>query len=170
MACDPALQRPSATPLHSLLLGKVSTTFRSSPGSLPSSPPPLPSSTDPEPPAGSLSTFADPSIPDFFSTPFRPLQDRPAQPAHTFLPSPSFTISSLARPVIYCVWYYFATSHYSWERGTNENTNGLIRQYLPKRQTMAKLTQAQCDQIALQINRRPRKRLNIKNPYDSFFN
>ena len=68
------------------------------------------------------------------------------------------------------VKFYFATPHHSWERGTNENTNGLIRQYLPKRQSMAKLTQAQCDQIALKINLRPRKRLNFKNPYECFFN
>lgn len=68
------------------------------------------------------------------------------------------------------VKFYFATPHHSWERGTNENTNGLIRQYLPKRQSMAKLTQFQCDQIALKINLRPRKRLNFKNPYECFFN
>lgn len=68
------------------------------------------------------------------------------------------------------VKFYFATPHHSWERGTNENTNGLIRQYLPKRQSMARLTQAQCDQIALKINLRPRKRLNFKNPFECFFN
>jgi len=68
------------------------------------------------------------------------------------------------------VKFYFATPHHSWERGTNENTNGLIRQYLPKRQSMANLTQDQCDQIALKINLRPRKRLNFKNPYECFFN
>lgn len=67
------------------------------------------------------------------------------------------------------VKFYFATPHHSWERGTNENTNGLIRQYLPKRQSMARLTQFQCDQIALKINLRPRKRLNFKNPYECFF-
>lgn len=68
------------------------------------------------------------------------------------------------------VKFYFATPHHSWERGTNENTNGLIRQYLPKRQSMANLNQFQCDQIALKINLRPRKRLNFKNPFDCFFN
>ena len=57
------------------------------------------------------------------------------------------------------VKFYFATPHHSWERGTNENTNGLIRQYLPKGASMASLTQQQCDSIAKKLNSRPRKRL-----------
>ena len=60
--------------------------------------------------------------------------------------------------------FYFARPYHSWERGTNENTNGLIRQYLPKRKSMAALTQMQCDAIALQLNRRPRKRHGYKTP------
>ena len=62
------------------------------------------------------------------------------------------------------VKYYFATPHHSWERGTNENTNGLIRQYLPKGQSMASLTQHTCDQIAEHLNNRPRKRHGYKTP------
>ena len=54
--------------------------------------------------------------------------------------------------------FYFATPHQSWERGTNENTNGRIRQYLPRGKAMTKLTQAQCDAIAEHLNNRPRKR------------
>lgn len=60
--------------------------------------------------------------------------------------------------------FYFARPYHSWERGTNENTNGLIRQYLPKRKSMASLTQAQCDAIALKLNRRPRRRHGYKTP------
>ena len=64
--------------------------------------------------------------------------------------------------------FYFATPYHSWERGTSENTNGLIRQYLPKRQSMTNLTQAECDVIANQLNNRPRKRHGYKTPYQCF--
>lgn len=59
---------------------------------------------------------------------------------------------------------YFAHPHHSWERGTNENTNELIRQYLPKRTTMDMLKQNKCNQIAWRINQRPRLRLNYQSP------
>lgn len=60
--------------------------------------------------------------------------------------------------------FYFATPYHSWERGLSENTNGLIRQYSPKGQSMKGLTQAHCDRIAARLNRRPRKCLNMKTP------
>ncbi len=66
------------------------------------------------------------------------------------------------------VEFYFATPHHSWERGTNENTNGLIRQYLPKGKSMAHVTQADCDAIAARINSRPRKRLGYKTPEECY--
>ena len=59
---------------------------------------------------------------------------------------------------------YFARPHHPWQRGTNENTNGLIRQYLPKGKSMANLTQKQCDAIAHKLNTRPRKRYNYETP------
>jgi len=64
--------------------------------------------------------------------------------------------------------FYFATPHHSWERGTNENTNGLLRQYLPKGASMAQLTQAACDRIADHLNRRPRKRLGYRTPEECY--
>lgn len=64
------------------------------------------------------------------------------------------------------VRFFFATPHHSWERGTCENTNGLIRQYLPKRTSMATVTQHQCNAIAHALNRRPRKRLGFKTPQE----
>lgn len=66
------------------------------------------------------------------------------------------------------VLIYFATPHHSWERGTCENTNGLIRQYLPKRKSMAHITQRDCDRIAHQLNNRPRKRLNYRKPVELY--
>jgi IS30 family transposase len=64
--------------------------------------------------------------------------------------------------------FFFATPHHSWERGTNENTNGLIRQYAPKRTSLAHLTQANCDSIAEKLNNRPRKRLGYRTPAECY--
>jgi transposase, IS30 family len=62
------------------------------------------------------------------------------------------------------VKFYFAQPYHSWERGTNENTNGLIRQYLPKGTSMEHLTQHQCNAIADKLNNRPRKRHDYRTP------
>ncbi|MEQ1513095.1 MAG: IS30 family transposase [Lysobacteraceae bacterium] len=56
------------------------------------------------------------------------------------------------------VTIYFARPYQPWERGTNENTNGLLRQYWPKGNSMADLTQAQCNTVSHKLNTRPRKR------------
>jgi IS30 family transposase len=64
---------------------------------------------------------------------------------------------------------YFATPHHAWERGTNENTNGLIRQYLPKGTNLSGLTQRQCSRIAEQLNNRPRLRLGFKTPNEVYY-
>ena len=64
------------------------------------------------------------------------------------------------------VTIYFATPYASWERGTNENTNGLIRQYIPKRTSMKRLTQERCNQIASALNNRPRKRHGFRTPLE----
>ena len=66
------------------------------------------------------------------------------------------------------VRFYFATPPHSWERGTSENTNGLIRQYLPKRRSMARLTRSACDRIADRLNDRPRKRLDYLTPREAY--
>ncbi len=66
------------------------------------------------------------------------------------------------------VTFYFATPYHSWERGSNENFNGLLRQYLPKRTSQARLTQRDCDAIAKELNTRPRKRLGYRTPEECF--
>jgi IS30 family transposase len=59
---------------------------------------------------------------------------------------------------------YFAHPYHSWERGTNENTNGLLRFYFPKKMSFSSLTQEQLDAAVHEINTRPRKRLGYKTP------
>jgi IS30 family transposase len=65
------------------------------------------------------------------------------------------------------VKFYFATPYRSWERGSNENTNGLVRQYLPKGTCLKDLTQAQCNWIASELNNRPRERLGFRTPAEA---
>ena len=64
--------------------------------------------------------------------------------------------------------FYFATPHHAWERGTNENTNGLLRQYFRKGARMNHLTQPDCNRIAAKLNRRPRKRLGYLTPEECY--
>jgi IS30 family transposase len=60
--------------------------------------------------------------------------------------------------------YYFAHPYHSWERGSNENLNGLIRQYFPKGSDFTEITQQRIAQIETKINKRPRKRFGYETP------
>jgi IS30 family transposase len=59
---------------------------------------------------------------------------------------------------------YFCDPKSPWQRGSNENTNGLLRQYLPRRLDFRTLTQADLDAVAAELNERPRQTLGFKTP------
>lgn len=63
---------------------------------------------------------------------------------------------------------YFAHPHSPWQRGANEQVNGLIRRYFPKGTDFRKVSDVRIEQVVLQINQRPRKCLNYQSPYEVF--
>lgn len=62
--------------------------------------------------------------------------------------------------------FYFAHPYSSWERGLNESTNGLLRQYLPKNTDFKEVTQIEVRRAINRLNTRPRKTLDFKTPSD----
>lgn len=70
----------------------------------------------------------------------------------------------------YGVEFYFPYPHAPWQRGTSENTNGLIREYLPKAEDMDPITNTRIQEYQELINKRPRKCLGWKTPFEVFTN
>ncbi|WP_142383864.1 IS30 family transposase, partial [Staphylococcus aureus] len=64
---------------------------------------------------------------------------------------------------------YFADPYSAWQRGTNENTNGLLREFFPKKTDLSKVNQEQLNYALDSINYRPRKCLNWKFPYEVLY-
>ena len=67
------------------------------------------------------------------------------------------------------VSFFFAHPYAAWERGANENMNGLVRQYIPKNRDLSSVTDEELVQIMNKLNHRPRKCLDFKTPFEVFF-
>jgi IS30 family transposase len=63
---------------------------------------------------------------------------------------------------------YFAKPYASWQRGANENTNGLLRRYFPKGTDLLEVTKSELDRVVNLLNHRPRKCLNYQTPFEVF--
>ncbi len=64
------------------------------------------------------------------------------------------------------IQFYFARPYHSWERGANENLNGLVRQYIPKGTDFSNMTDEMLSEIEWKLNNRPRKSLGYKTPLE----
>jgi IS30 family transposase len=65
--------------------------------------------------------------------------------------------------------FFFANPYHAWERGLNENTNGLVRQYFPKGTDFTKIAHSEIRDVEFLLNTRPRKSLNFQTPHEVFF-
>lgn len=85
----------------------------------------------------------------------------------TFDNGKEFTLHEVVAKSLGCM-NYFAKPYHSWERGQNENANGLLRQYFPKNMALINITNKQVFKAVHQLNSRPRKCLSYQTPYEVF--
>ena len=92
------------------------------------------------------------------------------QPRHTVTPDrgKEFAAHAEAEEAL-GARFFFALPHHPWQRGTNENTNGLLREYFPKHKPLDKVRVAEVKKVYDKINRRPRKRLGYRTPYEAHY-
>lgn len=64
------------------------------------------------------------------------------------------------------VEFYFALPHHPWQRGTNENANGLLREHFPKGESLGRVSEKRVQEAHGKLNRQPRKRLGYRTPYE----
>ena len=99
---------------------------------------------------------------------FHPL---PEEKVRSITPDRGHEFSDHAKvtKALHQVPFYFADPHSPWQRGTNENTNGLLRQYFPKHTSLDSITQDELASVVDKLNLRPRKCLGWLSPYEVFF-
>lgn len=131
---------------------------------------------------GCLATFAERMTRIYFAL---PMEDRTARSMeadirtlHEFYPKGTFKTATVDRGKEFACYpsveedlslpIYFADPYSSWQRGTNENANGLLREFFPKATDLAKVTLNQLNTALTLINNRPRKCLNWKTPHEAF--
>lgn len=98
-------------------------------------------------------------------------KELPAEKLRSITPDrePEFAKHSEVSDALHGVPFYFADPYSPWQRGTNENTNGLLRQYFPKKTSLDGVSDEQLASVVRKINLRPRKCLGWRTPFESFF-
>ena len=104
-------------------------------------------------------------VKDAMVTLLQPIQDYVK--TITFDNGKEFTLHETISRSLGCM-SYFAKPYHSWERGQNENANGLLRQYFPKTMELVGVTRKQVFDAVHKLNSRPRKCLGYKTPYEVF--
>lgn len=99
------------------------------------------------------------------------LQSLPKEKVRSITPDRGHEFSGHAQvtSAVHQVPFYFADPHSPWQRGTNENTNGLLRQYYPKYTSLDPVSQDELAAVVEKLNLRPRKCLGWRSPYEVFF-